>query len=111
MYQEQISKLQFIITNWKLIQSKPSLAKKKFYETFNCIMDFGSGLCPNCSLDFLDIDIIEPIFISFPKFCGSTAFPLGEMEYSIFNNFSENPDRLELAIHTMNKLKELQDKL
>lgn len=110
MYQEQIDKLQFIITNWKLIQSKPSLAEKRFYETFNCKMDIVTGLCPNCGLDFLDIDIIEPIFKSFSKFSGDSYFPLGEKEYNMFNNFADNPDRLELAIHTINKLKELQYK-
>lgn len=111
MYQEQINRLQFIITNWELIQNEPSLAEKIFYDTFNCEMDIVIGLCPNCGLDVLDSDIIEPIFKSYPKFSGDIDFPLGELEYDTFNNFSENSDRLELAIHTMNKLKELQDKL
>lgn len=111
MYQEQINKLQFIITNWEMIQNEPSLVGKRFHETFNCGMDILIGLCPNCRLDILDIDIIEPIFKSYPKFSGDINFPLGELEYDTFNNFSDNPDRLELAIHTMNKLKELQDKL
>lgn len=111
MYQEQISKLQFIITNWELIKSKPSLAEKRFHETFDCILEIDSGLCTNCGLDVLDSDTMRLIFKSFPKFCGSYFCPLGEDEYILFNNFAVNPDRLELAIHTMNKLKELQNKL
>lgn len=111
MYQEQINRLQFIITNWEMIQNEPSLAEKRFHETFNYEMDIGSGLCPNCNLSFLEIDTIRLIFKSFPHFSGSYACPLGETEYQLFNNFADNPNRLELAIHTMNKLKELQDKL
>lgn len=110
MYTYQIRRLEFIIDSWEEIRLTPKNSEFYYQLYFKNRISLEYGLCFNCGLCKIEPSILFEIFNSFPKFSGDSYFPLGEKEYNMFNNFADNPDRLELAIHTMNRLKELQHK-
>ena len=109
MYQEQIKKLDWVIENWDLIFNKPKKARRLFEEFCNDPLIVDTGLCFNCDLCFLNKNIRNLMFSSFHNFSGDFDYPLGEEEFSLFMNFAETTERLELAKHCLKFLMEKQN--
>ena len=114
----QIKKLKFIVKHWEDFKTKPKKTEQLFKDTFKCVFfSIDAGLCDNVSLSTLVEDefkndlLKEEIFKSFPKYSGNEVFPLSSFEkYSSMKNFTETPERLELARHCIEFLKKERKK-
>ena len=118
LFKPQIKRLKFIIKHWEDFKFKPEKTAKLFRDTFkgDCI-SIENGLCDNAFLNDLLIEedknkeLIKEMFEAFPKYSGSLFYPLGNFEnYSEMENFTETPERLELAKHCVKFLKKERKK-
>lgn len=115
-YQDQINKLKWVIDNWEFAKySNDFDLKRKFINDLNVIgcdtqFSIEVGLCDNCQLNDIDDINLYDMFESFPKYSGDTVFPLEEFErYSEMKNYTETPERLELARHCLKFLEETDE--
>lgn len=110
MFDIQISKLRFVIENWELVKSNSNYANKNYTEIFGENLSISSGLCINCDLITLEYDLWEEMFKTFPKFSGYLLYPLSYFEnITHITNYTETPERLELAIHCLKYLEDLKN--
>lgn len=123
MYDIQINKLKFIIDNWFLARDNPKEMARVFKTEFenmcpqqsrhvSLYFDISSGLCGNCQLDFLDLDLLEDMFGSFSEYSDnySYLYPLKDFEnYEEMKNYTETPERLELAKHCLEYLTKINE--
>ena len=108
-YTSSIKRLKWIIKNWGLLKTDPAVAsdkfKVKFQTTLFCVSD---GLCSNAHLPS---SLKKDMFETFPKYSGHITYPLSDFEnYATFKNFTETPQRLELAKHCLKYLKKKRKK-
>lgn len=113
MFEIQINKLMFIIENWSLARDNPKEMARVFKLKFDdSDFDISSGLCDNCDLNLLDLPLIEDLFYSFNESVFTCPiFPLRNFEnYLEMENYTETPERLELAKHCLEYLTSLRRK-
>lgn len=94
-YDLQIQRLYWLISNWELIKENPFEAKQAFSQFFMGRKLFvDSGLCYNCDLYRVDKADYIRMMQTFPKFSGSTNYPLGDYEdfHMLFNSTSTQKD-------------------
>lgn len=103
LYKETIiDKLNWIINNWEEIQKSLCVEDllADFQNRFGQSLQIDAGLCVNADLSVLSTSLKLVMFNTFSKTCGSIAYPLDEFEnYIHMRNFTETPERLELAKH------------
>lgn len=109
-YNLQIEKLSWVINNWDSIKEDASLAIENFERVFDSKLSVVNGLCDNCNLWEVAFLHRSDMFRSFPKTSGGLMYPLEQFEtYGKFSNFTETPERLELAVHCLEFLMELNN--
>ena len=117
-FQPQIDKLNFIVEYWNEFKTNPEQTEQLFKNTFKTTcFDITTGLCSNIFTgDLLEDyrenrELCSNMFKSFPKFSGRFHFPLDDFEvYEELINFTQTPERLELAQHCIKFLTEEQNK-
>lgn len=98
-----IRKLSWIIDNWNIISTRDKEELEiDFFYSFNDLFYIHSGLCINADLAFLPSKVKWVMFNTFSKTCGDVSYPLSNFEdYDQIRNFTETPQRLELAKHCL----------
>jgi hypothetical protein len=107
-YAEQIDMLSWIIKNWDLINQEPKIAKEDYYNTFGYNLSIKHGLCANAKFNGIPIYVRKEMFRTYKKWSGNYVYPLSDFEnYFHLSNFTNTPERLELAKHCSKYLKNL----
>ena len=118
LYNEQIKRLKWVIKNWGLFKNKPDQAVEEYNKKFPEVpVTLRFGLCTNFLdnhnfVNPLSNKLREKMFKAFPKYSGDEAYPLADFEcYHSNTNFTQTPERLELAKHCLKYLKNKRKKL
>ena len=108
MFEKQIARLEDLISDWDNIA--------KGTPKHNWIVDL--GICTNCQLGFgslMELGYTYPqakkflaeVWKDFPGYTGDLYYPIGTKEsYVVLMNMTDQPERLDLAKHVLNFLKE-----